>query len=88
MDTKEKLTLDAIQAMLQTMLTQQKDMRSDNRKVREWLEIATPIRARETQCILFNELEEEAAVEGSTCANKGKTKDENLESIKMKIPAF
>ena len=76
MDTKDKLTLEAIQAMLQTMLTQQEDMRSDNQKVHERLtrlEIATPIRLRETQFILFNELEEEANEEGSTRANKGKT---------------
>ena len=72
------------------MLTQQEDMRSDNQKVHEQLarlEIATPIRARETQHILFNDLEEEAE-DGSTRANKGKTKDGNLGLIKMKIPAF
>ena len=73
MDTMEKLTLDAIQAMLQTMLAQQENMRSDNQKVHERLarlEIATPIQPRETKFILFNELEEEADEEGSTRANK------------------
>ena len=52
------------------------------------MEIGTPIRARETQRILFNELEEEAIEDGSMRVNKGKTKDGNLGSIKMKIPAF
>ena len=66
-------------------------MRSDIQKVQEHLErleIGTPIRARETQCILFNDLEEEAVEEGLTYANKGKTKDVNLGLIKMKILTF
>ena len=73
------------------MLAQQEDMKSDNQKVHERLtrlEIATPICLKETQHILFNELEEEVDEEGSTCANKSKTKDGNLGSIKMKILAF
>ena len=73
------------------MFAQQEDMKSDNQKVQECLErfeIGTLILARKTQCILFNDLEEEVAEEGSTRANKGKTKDGNLGSIKMKIPAF
>ena len=66
-------------------------MRSDNQKVHEYLErleLGTLIRVRKTQRILFIDLEEEAAKEESTYANKGKTKDGNIGSIKMKIPAF
>ena len=37
---------------------------------------------------LFNDLEEEAPEKESRRANKGNTKDGNLGSIKMKIPAF
>ena len=73
------------------MLVQQEDIKSDNQKIHEQLarlEIANLIQVRESQHILFNKLEEEATEDGSTCANKGKTKDGNLGSIKMKIPTF
>ena len=66
-------------------------MRTKHQKVHERLErfeIGTSIWVKETQRILFNDLEEQAAEEGSTRANKGKTKYGNLGSIKMNILAF
>ena len=66
-------------------------MRSESQKVHERLErleLSTPIRARDTKHIIFDDLEEEAAEEGSTHANKSKSKDKNLGSIKIKISAF
>ena len=38
MDPKDKLTLEAIQSMMQKMLSQQEDIKSENRKVQERLE--------------------------------------------------
>ena len=38
MDPKDKLTLEAIQNMMQKMMSQQEDIRSENRKVQERLE--------------------------------------------------
>ena len=38
MDPKDKLTLEAIQSMMQKMMSQQEDIRSENRKVQERLE--------------------------------------------------
>ena len=87
MDTKEKITLEAIQGMLQKMMAQREDMRSESQKVHERFELGTPIRARDTKHILFNDLEEEAVEEGYTCGNKRKSKNGKLRSIKMKVPA-
>ena len=44
--------------------------------------------SKNTKHILFDDLEEEVVEEGSTRANKSKSKDGNLKSIKMKIPSF
>ncbi|XP_044503434.1 uncharacterized protein LOC123224018 [Mangifera indica] len=93
MDPKEKVTLKAIQGMLQKMMLQQEDMRSENRNVQERLERleqGTPShgKIRDTKRSLFDDLEGEIEEEGSTRSNKGKSKDGNLGSIKMKIPAF
>ncbi|XP_044465446.1 uncharacterized protein LOC123195704 [Mangifera indica] len=93
MDPKEKVTLEALQGMLQKMMLQQEDMRSENRNVQERLERleqGTPSRGkiRDTKRSLFDDLEGEIEEEGSTRSNKGKSKDGNLGSIKMKIPAF
>ena len=64
MDTKEKIILEVIQGMLQKILAQQEDMRSESQKVHEELErleLGNPIWARDTKWILFDDLEEEAA---------------------------
>ena len=55
MDIKEKITLEAIQGMLQKMLAQQEDIMGESQKVHERLErlgLGTPIRARDTKCML------------------------------------
>lgn len=54
------------------------------------MEQDTPSRGktRDTKCSLFDDLEGKVEEEGSTCPNKGKSKDGNLGSIKMKIPTF
>ena len=75
------------------MMAQQEDMRSENRNVQERLERleqGTPSRGkiRDTKRSLFDDLKGEVEEEGSTRSNKGKSKDGNLGSIKMKIPAF
>ena len=52
MDPKDKLTLEAIQSMMQKMMSQQEDIRSENRKVQERLERieqGTPSRTRESK---------------------------------------
>ena len=73
MDPKEKLTLEAIQGMLQ-----QEDIRSENRKVHERLERieqGTLSHTRDTKWSLYDDLEEEAQDGDSTYSNKAKAKD-------------
>ena len=91
MDPKDKLTLEAIQSMMQKMMSQQEDIKSENRKVQERLERieqGTLSRTRDTKWSLYDDLEEEAHDGDSTYSNKAKTKDGYLGSIKMKIPTF
>ena len=91
MDPKDRLTLEAIQSMMQKMMSQQEDIKSENRRVQkrlERIEQGTPSRTRDTKCSLFNDLEEEVQDGDSTYSNKAKAKDGYLGSIKMKIPTF
>ena len=80
--------------MMQKMMSQQEDIRSENRKVQERLERieqGTPSRTRESKRNLYEDLEEEAHDVHSAYSNQGKgkdTKDGNLGSIKIKIPSF
>ena len=63
MDPKEKLILEAIQGMLQKMMMEQEDIRSENCKVHERLERieqGTPSRTRDTKRSLYDDLEKEA----------------------------
>ena len=63
MDPKDILTLEAIQSMMQKMMSQQEDIKSENRKVLERLERieqGTLSRTRDTKCSLYDDLEEEA----------------------------
>ena len=78
MDPKDKLTLEAIQSMMQKMMSQQEDIRSENRKVQERLERieqGTPSQTRDTKRILYDDLEEEVYDGDSTYSNKAKAKD-------------
>ena len=94
MDPKDKLTLEAIQNMMQKMMFQQKDIRSETCKVQERLERieqGTPSHTRDTKRSLYDELEEETQEGDSAFSNRGKGKDVKdgyLGSIKMKIPSF
>ena len=78
MDPKDKLTLEAIQNMMQKMMLLQEDIRSENRKVHERLERieqGTLSRTRDTKRSLYDDLEDEAQDGDSTYSNKAKAKD-------------
>ena len=80
MDPKDKLTLEAIQSILQKMMLQQEDIRSENRKVYERLERieqGIPSHTRDTKRSLYDDLEEEAQDGDFTRSNKVKSKDGN-----------